>query len=482
MISVIDNEHTKGKCQIFTPDNISTDMLDLANYKEQLYGKKILENSCGDGEFLVKIVSRYIEDALDKKIPKAKIKKGLEQDITAFDIDGELVALCKNKLDQIALRFGLSNIQWNIKKEDFLAFDTTIKYDFIIGNPPYIAYPDLPEEIQKFVRNNFDCCKKGKFDYSYAFIEKSYKLLKTDGILVYIIPSNIFKNVFAKELRALIQNDIIEIVDFPTEKIFKKALVSPAIIKIKKGVNSDNVLYTEHSPKQKNTFTINKTTFKDKWVFNSVHVSKKSLTTPKNSFKVSSTVATLLNEAFVFIPDKKDDEFYYIGENRIEFEIARTATSPKSKKSKKKQEYIIFPYHYDQSGKLMHYSEKEFYEKYPMATAYLSKYKEKLKKRKADKTAKWFEYGRSQALQHMNQRKILISSVISECTEAYILDANEIPFSGLYIVTDGSISLDIIAKELNSKAFKSYIKSVGVCVSGTSKRITPSDIENFISN
>lgn len=76
--------------------------------------------------------------------------------------------------------------------------------------------------------------QKGKFDYSYAFIEKSYHWLSNDGILVYIIPSNIFKNVFASELRTLIKPDIEVIVDFPTDSVFKKVLVSPAIIKIVK--------------------------------------------------------------------------------------------------------------------------------------------------------------------------------------------------------------------------------------------------------
>ncbi len=66
------------------------------------------------------------------------------------------------------------------------------------------------------MKENFKTCKKGKFDYSYAFIEKSYNLLKSNGKLVYIIPSNIFKNVFARNLRELLKKDIISIIDFPS--------------------------------------------------------------------------------------------------------------------------------------------------------------------------------------------------------------------------------------------------------------------------
>lgn len=93
---------------------------------------------------------------------------------------------------------------------------------FYCRKPPYIAYPDLPTNVQTYIKENFASCKKGKFDYSYAFIEKSYLQLSPKGSLVYIIPSNIFKNVFAKELRTIIKDDLYSIDDFPSEKFLKR--------------------------------------------------------------------------------------------------------------------------------------------------------------------------------------------------------------------------------------------------------------------
>lgn len=43
MGSVIENEKTKEKCQIFTPDDIVKSMLDHLGYSDHLYGKTILE-------------------------------------------------------------------------------------------------------------------------------------------------------------------------------------------------------------------------------------------------------------------------------------------------------------------------------------------------------------------------------------------------------------------------------------------------------
>ena len=50
------------KCQVFTPENYVIELLDSVGYTHNLYGKKILENSCGDGNILVAVVQRYIDD------------------------------------------------------------------------------------------------------------------------------------------------------------------------------------------------------------------------------------------------------------------------------------------------------------------------------------------------------------------------------------------------------------------------------------
>ena len=74
---------------------------------------------------------------------------------------------------------------------------------------------------------------------------------------------------------------------------------------------------------------------------------------------------------------------------------------------------------------------------------------------------------------------ILVSSVISECTKVYLLSSDEIPYSGLYIIPTGGITLGELLSQLNSEDFIRHIFKVGVCVNGKSKRITPSDIENY---
>lgn len=473
MFSVIKDSRIKDKCQVFTPKEQVAKMLDLALYTKNLYGKRFLENSCGDGEILIQAVVRYIEDCKKRRFSKKKIKLGLETDFIAYEVDNKRIEECKSRLDEITKQYKISEVVWNIRCEDYLSSKSDISYDFIVGNPPYIAYPDLPTDVQKYVKDNFVSCKKGKFDYSYAFIEKSYSELSEKGSLVYIIPSNIFKNVFADELRNKIKNDIYSIDDFPNEKIFGKVLVSPAIICIVMGNNSSKLLYRVSGTEK----SIDKAQLKSKWIFDSTNVSTGKRV--GDCFKVSSSVATLLNEAFILKNGNIKDGFYEFDNHKIEIALIRKAASPKNKKFNKSTEHIIFPYFYDDQGKLQHYSEEEMYASFPNAMTFLETYKEKLQKRDADSTAKWFEYGRSQALQNINQRLILISSVISDCTEPYMLDIDEVPYSGLYITPISNMSLDALLPILKSPEFKNHIKSTGVCVSGTSKRISPKDIEDF---
>jgi hypothetical protein len=141
-------------------------------------------------------------------------------------------------------------------------------------------------------------------------------------------------------------------------------------------------------------------------------------------------------------------------------------------------EYIIFPYHYSESGEVIRFSEDELSVLFPNAMKYLLDHKKELLNRKLDKNANWYEFGRSQALKHVNQRMLLISSIISDSTEFYVLE-DMVPYSGLYIVPNGNAALEDLMPILSSDAFRQHVLDNGVCLSGNSKRVSPKDIENF---
>ena len=63
------------KCQVFTPENYVRELLDSVGYIKDLYGKKILENSCGDGNILVAVVQRYIDDCIANGVTRSQIRE-----------------------------------------------------------------------------------------------------------------------------------------------------------------------------------------------------------------------------------------------------------------------------------------------------------------------------------------------------------------------------------------------------------------------
>ena len=94
-------EDYRNLCQVFTPTENVKELLDWCGYIDNLYGKKIIENSCGDGNILKEVVKRYIEDCLQKGISNKEISKGLEKDIYGIEYDVQQHKKCKKNLSLV---------------------------------------------------------------------------------------------------------------------------------------------------------------------------------------------------------------------------------------------------------------------------------------------------------------------------------------------------------------------------------------------
>lgn len=179
-----------NRCQVFTPSDIASYMLDVVGYcvTNHLYGKKVLENSCGEGNILEIIVQRYIESMAGTS-PEI-IKQGLEHDIVAYDVDDQCCQITKQRLDLITEKFHIPQVSWNVHRKDALTQNDDGQFDFVIGNPPYISYRTMDVETRANLRCRFATCQVGAFDYCYAFIEHSLAALKPQGKMIYLIPKD----------------------------------------------------------------------------------------------------------------------------------------------------------------------------------------------------------------------------------------------------------------------------------------------------
>ena len=272
---------------------------------------------------------------------------------------------------------------------------------------------------------------------------------------------------------------IAQIKDYKQVKIFDKALVKSSIMVLDKQRQQEILHYQDMS--MENAIDIPIAQLDEKWFFadeNEVGQHRFG-----DYFKVSHVVATLLNKAYVLSDGAytEVDNGYVCGNHTIERAVIRSTETPRTLRYGK-HEKIIFPYTYDENG-LVRFGEGEFERLYPEAAAYLNEFRDDLSKRQSDNSAKWYEYGRSQALSGLNSKKLLISTVVTNDVDVYELEQECIPYAGMYIVEkedNNEYKLIDAMRILRSGEFKEYVFKVGIPISGKSVRITSKDVENYM--
>lgn len=462
-------------CQIPTPSKYVKQLLDSAGYIKDLYGKRILENSCGEGNILCSVVERYITDSFSKGFDIDKVKDGLQRDIVAYEIDDEKICICKKRLNDICLQYGIKNVNWSITHADYLESAVEL-FDYIIGNPPYITYHDMTDVQRDFLRREFKSCQKGRFDYCYAFIEKSLDSLSTKGVLAYLIPYGVLRNQFADNIRSQILPILTDIYDYEGISVFEDVISSSVVIVCENKTGSTSFNY--HRILNNTVNLIQKSSLGKKWFFNSNDHGK---TRFGDHYEVKNSVATLYNKAFVINEFTADDKFIYVGSEKIEKDLVHRAVSAKSKRKSKEDELIIFPYEINANQVSHLSSEEKFKELYPYTYAYLEKNKKALEKRNSSENVKWYEYGRSQALSTILGKKLVMSQVVTQKVNLYMCGDTDIVYAGYFIkAKDDSNTLEQAKKILESKEFLNYVKSHGTPTTSVSYRISVKEILDYM--
>lgn len=203
------SENRKGNGVYYTPEDVSTFIIFnsfalLSNndgklfnsinslFKqtdEQIISRTILDPTCGTGAFLVRAFDTKIE--LARKLYKNNISDDTLLSIVK-SLYGNDIDTFSTYISQTRILFKVINLSstinirelLNILKNNFFNFDFLSEYnkikkkfDFIIGNPPYV-------EKNKCQHRSFI-----KYGNIYAdVVENSVNLLNDNGVLGYIIP------------------------------------------------------------------------------------------------------------------------------------------------------------------------------------------------------------------------------------------------------------------------------------------------------
>ncbi len=98
-----------------------------------------------------------------------------------------------------------------IRNTDFLA-GAEERYDFIIGNPPYVSIYNFAEYEKREFRLTYEAAR-GRFDLYMLFFERALKSLTPSGRLVFITPEKFLYVETAAPLRRLLSRVQIEEID-----------------------------------------------------------------------------------------------------------------------------------------------------------------------------------------------------------------------------------------------------------------------------
>ena len=147
----------------------------------------VLEPSCGSCEYIT---------ALHKLFPDLIIT-GIEYNKTIYQ---SILQLNNDKID--------------IKNIDYLKYETDVKYDLIIGNPPYFVMKK--DNVDKSYHTYFE----GRPNIFILFIIKSIKMLNDNGILSFILPKNFLNCLYYDKTRKYIGKhfQILNIIECNNDK------------------------------------------------------------------------------------------------------------------------------------------------------------------------------------------------------------------------------------------------------------------------
>ncbi|MCK4475121.1 MAG: N-6 DNA methylase [Methanophagales archaeon] len=233
---------------------------------------RVLDPACGSGSFLIKsfdILNEYWKEK-DKDYAQAQLDISgqgatftrkvniLRNNIFGVDLDKQAVEIAQlNLLLKIAEKgHRLPLLQQNIKCGNSLIADPNIAedkafkweeefkeimdeggFDVVVGNPPYIfaRSQKFSEKEKEYYYSNYKLQKYQLNTYG-LFVERAYKLLKSNGIFGFIIPNNWLTIETFSEFREFIikrcsNSQIINLYD----KVFEEANVDTCILLFRKG-------------------------------------------------------------------------------------------------------------------------------------------------------------------------------------------------------------------------------------------------------
>ena len=485
----LSEEIKKSKGIYYTPKFIVDYILNKTLKEHNILSNpcpKILDISCGCGNFLLEAYDILYEmfEYYRHELKIENIHKHIiENCIYGVDIDKNAVDILNNSLrnkdiDSKILKSNIycfDSLNKNNLGQDVINLFWENKFDYIIGNPPYIGHKSLGKEYKNFLLKEYSEVYRDKSDIYYCFYKRAIDLLSDDGIVSIITPRYFLESISGKHLRNYILNNsyINEIIDFNGSNIFKNISIASCIITLSKKCITSNIdIHKLKNSKLKLNYLdsleyylnddnfynikIKQSDLNEDWIIsNKENLDIYNKLESYGQYRLKDIcisfqgIITGCDKAFII--DKRDTD-----ENIEEKKLLKNWV--KNKHIKK--------YKLDENKKLLIYSNDIVdEEEYPKSINYISNYKEKLLNRRECRKniRKWYElqWGRQKEL--FERKKIMYPYKAKE--NRFAIDyKNSFCSADVYSFYikeeyENEFSYEYIVGLLNSSIYDTYFKT-----------------------
>ncbi len=336
------------------------------------------------------------------------------------------------------------------------------KFDYIVGNPPYMKTEDIkeftPKEHKLYPKRYKSAYKQ--YDKYFLFIERAFFLLKENGTMGYIVPNKFMKVGAGKELRNFLSSHkaVKIITSFGAHQVFSDKSTYSCIVVLQNKEN-DYFRYSEidsltkwrirnltsFSENVRNISSMNSETWvlcpnRLQSIFNKISIQSLPLGKIVGDDYIFNGIQTSANKVYIFKPESEDKLYYYFKYNKQLYQVEKKITKPYFKtesgddslntyRTFKPNARVIFPYKKRTDGKLDIIKLDTIQRKYPYFYKYLSAIRSELDRPNRDikptptTTNEWHRFGRHQSLEACEIAEKIIVGVLAQ-ENKYAIDTN----------------------------------------------------------
>ena len=541
---IVNKPENEDRDIVTTPNFIVREILrqtikdDLSHLTDnQIQNLKCADIACGSGAFLLETY-QLLCDALIDFYMKNDRSKLIQTDINTyklkFEIKRNILTKCIYGVDKDfnaveACKFGLllkllegedestiatfhpilPNLDKNIfygnslleasdvpdnQVEDINPFDfEERKFDYIVGNPPYMKTEDIkeftPKEYKLYPKRYKSAYKQ--YDKYFLFIERAFNLLKENGAMGYIVPSKFMKVGAGKELRNFLSTHkaVKAITSFGAHQVFSDKSTYSCIVVLQKKEN-DYFKYleidsltkwrvrdlTSFSENERNASLMGEETWvlcsdRLQSILNHISIQSAPLGDIVGDEYIFNGIQTSANKVYIFQPESEDRQYYYFKYNEQLYQVEKKVTKPYFKtvlgddslntyRTFKPNARVIFPYQKRTDGKLDVIKLKTIQRKYPYLYNYLAVIKSELDRPNRDikptptNTNEWHRFGRHQSLEACEIAEKIIVGVLAQ-ENKYAVDTN-----GTLVSSGGTAGYCLISIPADSHYSIYYIQAI----------------------